>query len=79
VTPTSDGGAEPEQWSRAQPGLPRADQSRQASFRYTGATALTVVGPITGRRYRFIAPGAVLEVDSRDAPSLATVPHLSRT
>ena len=48
------------------------------SFRYLGATALTVVGPITGRRYHFIRAGAVLEVDSRDAPSVGTVPHLSR-
>ncbi|HYV46526.1 MAG TPA: hypothetical protein VFA20_16790 [Myxococcaceae bacterium] len=69
-------GENQEQWSRAQPGLPPADRSRLVSFRYTGAAAFTVVGPITGRRYRFIAPGAVLEVDSRDAPSLATVPRL---
>jgi len=49
-----------------------------AQFEYTGATALTAVGPITGRRYRFSAPGAIVEVDERDAPSLAAVPHLRR-
>jgi len=49
-----------------------------AQFEYTGATALTAVGPITGRRYRFPAPGAIVEVNERDAPSLAAVPHLRR-
>lgn len=49
-----------------------------AQFEYTGATALTAAGPITGRRYRFPAPGAIVEVDERDAHSLAAVPHLRR-
>jgi hypothetical protein len=35
-----------------------------------------VVGPATGRTYRFAAPGARLEVDLRDRPGLATVPKL---
>ena len=45
-------------------------------FRYTGATALTVHGPISGRIYRFERPGAALAVDPRDAPALAGVPGL---
>jgi hypothetical protein len=45
-------------------------------FQYVGSTGLTVVGPVSGKRYRFDAPGAVLDVDRRDRPSLATVPNL---
>ena len=48
-------------------------------FRYVGATGLNVLGPITGRRYRFNAPGAVVAVDQRDAASIAGVPNLRRT
>ena len=47
-----------------------------AFFEYSGLTALTVLGPVTGRRYRFERPGAVLEVDLRDRPSLLQVPRL---
>ncbi len=47
-------------------------------FEYIGPTALTVVGPITNRRYRFSAPGAVLDIDVRDAASIIAVPHLKR-
>lgn len=43
---------------------------------YTGPTGLTAIGPISGQRYRFNHPGARLEVDPRDRPSLAAVPHL---
>jgi hypothetical protein len=35
-----------------------------------------VIGPATGRRYRFDRPGARLEVDLKDRRSLAGVPHL---
>ncbi|MGV8038558.1 MAG: hypothetical protein AB2L07_00240 [Thermoanaerobaculaceae bacterium] len=48
-------------------------------FEYVGATALTVVGPVTRTRYRFSAPGAVLAIDARDALAVATVPHLRQT
>jgi hypothetical protein len=47
-------------------------------FEYGGKTGMTAIGPITGRRYRFNQPGAVVPVDSRDAPSLLAVPHLRR-
>jgi hypothetical protein len=47
-------------------------------FEYVGATALTALGPVTGRRYRFARHGALVPVDERDAPSMAGVPSLRR-
>lgn len=48
-------------------------------FEYVGKTALTAVGPVTRRRYRFAGPGAVVEVDGYDAPAMIAVPNLRRT
>lgn len=45
-------------------------------FEYFGAGTLTVVGPITQRRYTFAGYGARAAVDARDRPSLRNVPHL---
>lgn len=45
-------------------------------FEYTGQTALTVIGPASGRRYRFASPGARVVVDPRDRPGLAQLPTL---
>jgi hypothetical protein len=53
--------------------LPRA-----VYFKYLGATGLTVIGPVSGRTYRFSGSGATAVVDPRDAPSVAAVPHLIR-
>lgn len=36
-------------------------------FEYVGGTAMTVVGPVTGRRYRFGWPGAQVAIDEQDA------------
>jgi hypothetical protein len=47
-------------------------------FEYVGPTGMTVVGPVTGARYRFGAYGSRVAVDLRDAPSMASVPHLRR-
>ncbi len=47
-------------------------------FQYVGRTGMTVVGPITGRRYRFERGGAPVEVDARDSPGLFAVPNLER-
>jgi hypothetical protein len=47
-------------------------------FEYVGQTALTVVSPISGRHYRFAAPGARLDADIRDRSWLAFVPNLKR-
>jgi hypothetical protein len=48
-------------------------------FEYTGNTALTVEGPITGKTYRFDQPMARLAVDVRDMPAIEQVPKLRRT
>ncbi|MEO8154250.1 MAG: hypothetical protein ABI605_14375 [Rhizobacter sp.] len=45
-------------------------------FEYVGATALMVVGPATGRCYRFDRPGAMLAVDLRDRATLAGIRSL---
>jgi hypothetical protein len=42
-------------------------------FAYLGRTALSVRGPATGALYRFLVPGARLQVDSRDAVALRKV------
>lgn len=47
-------------------------------FQYTGHSGMTVFGPVTGLRYRFTGPGAVIAVDPRDAPSVDGVPRLQR-
>jgi hypothetical protein len=45
-------------------------------FQYLGRTGLTVVGPISGKRYRFDGYGAIVAVDPGDRRSLAAVPNL---
>jgi hypothetical protein len=47
---------------------------RWRTFRYVGETALTVTGGVTGARYYFGRPGAVVPVDARDRRSIAAVP-----
>ena len=47
-------------------------------FEYTGRTALSVRGPMTGRPYRFAGPGMRVSVDARDAAAVAGVPNLRR-
>lgn len=47
-----------------------------ARMEYTGARALSAVGPVTGTRYRFGGPGARVAVDRRDLAGLATIPWL---
>jgi hypothetical protein len=72
---------------RAPTAAPQADRSDIVSasapstgvpFQYTGRTALTVIGPVSGRRYRFNGPNAVVQVDPRDRESLQSVPRLRR-
>jgi hypothetical protein len=65
--------------ARPEPKEPRPNRSRllfTIAFEYTGQTSLTVVGAVSGRRYRFDGPGARVVVDPRDRPSLAKVPRL---
>lgn len=47
-------------------------------FKYTGKTALTVIGGVTGHRYRFIASEDVQLIDYRDANSLMQVAVLTK-
>jgi hypothetical protein len=46
------------------------------AFVYGGKTGMTVVGPVSGRVYRFDRPGAQVSVDARDKFLLATIPNL---
>ncbi len=59
---------------------PAEPQIRHAMvpFVYSGTTRLVAEGPVTRRRYRFEHPGAVVEVDGRDAPSFAAIPTRRR-
>lgn len=47
-------------------------------FEYTGKTALSVRGTISGKNYRFSKPGDVQSIDYRDASSMMGVPVLKR-
>ncbi len=53
-------------------------QHPRIHFQYVGRNGLSVLGPITGIRYRFDGQGAVVSVDPRDARSVAAVPNLRR-
>jgi hypothetical protein len=50
--------------------------NRHVQFEYIGETSMTVVGPVTGLRYHFAAPGAQSRVDARDRSSLLGIPKL---
>jgi hypothetical protein len=47
-------------------------------FEYTGNTALTVIGSVTGSRYRFHHTNYVQLVDYRDAAGMINVPVLKK-
>jgi hypothetical protein len=51
-------------------------QQQGTFFQYIGKTAVTAVGPMSRRQYRFGYPGAIVQVDPRDRASLAAVPNL---
>ena len=55
---------------------PERQLSPVAYFEYTGKTALTVVGSVSGMRYRFSGPGSRVPVDLRDRKSMAAVPNM---
>ena len=59
---------------------PRASAGRfpmgRTYFEYVGQTAITAVGTVTGRQYRFATPRVPVVVDARDRWSLARVPLL---
>ena len=39
---------------------------------------MTVLGPVSGLKYRFGQPGAKVQIDSRDVFSMAGLPNLRR-
>lgn len=47
-------------------------------FEYTGKTALSVKGGISGKNYRFIFPGDVQPVDYRDASGMSGISILRK-
>lgn len=51
-------------------------RSAVAYFQYSGKTAMTVIGPVSGLQYRFAYPGSRLPVDIRDRAAVAAVPGL---
>jgi len=50
--------------------------AQPGTFENIGGTGLTVVGPVTGRRYYFDRPGSRVTVDPRDRPSVAAITQL---
>lgn len=51
---------------------------RAALYEYTGTTGMTVLGPVSGLKYRFGQPGAKVQIDSRDVFAMAGLPNLRR-
>jgi hypothetical protein len=47
-------------------------------FEYTGLTALTIIGSVTGKRYRFHHPNDIQVIDYRDASGMMGVPVLKK-
>ena len=52
--------------------------SGHARFQYTGKTALTITGNVTGTRYRFNYPGNTQNIDYRDMPGMTAIPVLKK-
>lgn len=57
---------------------PTAPPGGSTFFEYFGGTAMTVVGPATGRQYRFGWSGARVAVDLKDSRALRAVPNLRK-
>jgi hypothetical protein len=57
-------------------GADRAKLQFEIAFEYTGRTGLTVIGSVSGRRYRFEKTGSRVVVDPRDRPGLSMIPKL---
>ncbi len=67
-------------WTTPKPATASASATRtpapEPKFVYTGNSGLTVVSPITNKRYRFERAGARVEVDPRDRSWMNFVPNL---
>ena len=64
--------------SKNQLTVPRIGSTSAAKItvEYTGRSALTVLSPATGKRYRFDRQGARIEADARDRLLLQSIPGL---
>ena len=51
---------------------------KDINFVYTGQTGLTVIGAVTGKRYRFNKNCDTQLIDYRDASGMAAVPSLKK-
>jgi len=49
-----------------------------SSFEYAGRTAITVIGNITGKKYRFSYPGDKQNIDHRDVKGMQSIPGLKK-
>jgi len=58
--------------------LPPPNIQSGPAFEYVGRTGLTVVGRLTGMRYRFDGRGTRVQVHPRDAQGLEGIPVLRR-
>jgi hypothetical protein len=64
------------QQTSGQPTSPSQKRTVPVRFTYVGTTGITVSGPVSGLRYRFDRPAAIVEVDPRDRKMLASLPQL---
>jgi hypothetical protein len=62
------------------PGMPGFGKKmwQDVLFEYTGTTALTVKGYITGKTYRFSKTGHRQVIDYRDASGMMAIPALKK-
>lgn len=60
--------------------LPNSSQKdrEEAYFEYTGESALSITGPVSGKKYRFLFKGDRQLADYRDASGMMAVPVLKR-
>ena len=72
VQPTPDS----RQGRPAERPFPGAAPPLKVVFEYSGRPPVTVVGQVSGNRYRFHGAGARVQVDPRDRHSLAMAPGL---
>ena len=56
--------------------LPQPAMPVRVVFEYSGQAPLIVIGPVSGKRYRFEGAGVRVEVDPRDRRSLVAIPRL---
>lgn len=52
---------------------PLLENDPSVYFQYLGKTALTLIGPISRRHYRFANPGAIVKIDPLDRRALTAV------